>query len=156
MLRTLKKPYLLLIGDMENPVNAKTAFGLRDWVPEVCIGQMRFSSKAVDLGLPDMTPQQAAAAGAKTLLIGIAPPGGLLPQSWRPTLFQALEAGLDLVAGLHQRLTAIPALAARARELGRDIHDVRFTVSQFPVGTGIMRPGLRLLTVGTDCSLGKK
>jgi len=103
-----------------------------------------------------MTPQQAAAAGAKTLLIGIAPPGGRLPQSWHPALLQALEAGLDLVAGLHQRLTAIPALAARAKELGRDVHDVRFTDTQFPVGTGIKRPGLRLLTVGTDCALGKK
>jgi uncharacterized NAD-dependent epimerase/dehydratase family protein len=156
MLRTLKKPYLLLIGDMENPVNAKTAFGLRDWVPEACVGQMRFSSKAVDLGLPDMTPQQAAQAGAKTLLIGIAPPGGQLPESWHPTLRQALDAGLDLVAGLHQRLTAFPALVERAKELGRDIHDVRFTDTRFNVGTGIKRPGLRLLTVGTDCALGKK
>src|SRR5581483_10499009 len=121
MLRTLKKPSLLLIGDMENPVNAKTAFGLRDWVPEACIGQMRFSTRAVDLGLPDMTPQQAAAAGAKTLLIGIAPPGGQLPESWHATLLQALEAGLDLVAGLHQRLTDIPAVVERARERGRNI-----------------------------------
>jgi uncharacterized NAD-dependent epimerase/dehydratase family protein len=156
MLRTLKKPYLLLIGDMENPVNAKTAFGLKDWVPEACIGQMRFSTRAVDLGLPDMTPQQAAEAGAKTLLIGIAPPGGALPESWHPTLLQALDAGLDLVAGLHQRLTAIPALAARAKERGREIHDVRFTDTRFNVGTGIKRPGMRLLTVGTDCALGKK
>ena len=156
MLRTVKKPYLLLIGDMENPVNAKTALGLRDWVPEACIGQMRFSTKAVDVGLRDMTPQQAAEAGAKSLLIGIAPPGGALPESWHPTLLQALDAGLDLVAGLHQRLTAIAALAARAKERGREIHDVRFTDTRFNVGTGVKRPGLRLLTVGTDCALGKK
>src|SRR5688572_13053193 len=61
----LKKPYLLLVGDMENPVNAKTALGLRDWNPQACIGQLRFNDKAVDLGLPEMSPAQAAAAGAK-------------------------------------------------------------------------------------------
>ncbi len=155
-IHTLPKPYLLLIGDMENPVNAKTAFGLRDWVPEACLGQLRFSARAVDLGLPDLSPEQAAAAGAKTLLIGIAPPGGQLPQSWHGCLLEALDAGLDLAAGLHQRLAAIPVLAERAKVLGRQIHDVRYSDTRFNVGTGIKRPGLRLLTVGTDCALGKK
>ena len=75
----IKKPYLLLIGDMENPNNAKTAFGLRDWTPEACVGQMRFGGKSVDIGLPEMSPAQAVSAGAKTLVIGIAPSGGQLP-----------------------------------------------------------------------------
>jgi uncharacterized NAD-dependent epimerase/dehydratase family protein len=110
----------------------------------------------VDLGLPELTPQQAAAAGAKSLLIGIAPPGGQLPESWHATLLEALDAGLDLIAGLHQRLADIPAVAERARQRGREIHDVRYTDTRFNVGTGIKRPGLRLLTVGTDCALGKK
>jgi uncharacterized NAD-dependent epimerase/dehydratase family protein len=152
----IKKPYLLLIGDMENPVNAKTAFGLRDWAPEACIGQLRFGSKAVDLKLPELSPLQAVQAGAKTLVIGIAPPGGQLPLSWHRTLIEALEAGLDLAAGLHQRLTAIPELEACARRHGRQIHDVRHADTQFPVGTGKRRTGKRLLTVGTDCALGKK
>jgi uncharacterized NAD-dependent epimerase/dehydratase family protein len=152
----IKKPYLLLIGDMDNPVNAKTAFGLRDWSPEACIGQLRFGAKAVDLGLPEMTPSQAASAGAKTLVIGIAPPGGRLPDHWHGTLIDALRAGLDLAAGLHQRLSEIPDIAQCAATLGRQIHDVRHSDTQFAVGNGRRRSGRRLLTVGTDCALGKK
>lgn len=152
----LRKPYLLLIGDMDSPINAKTAFGLKDWVPESCLGQLRFSDRAVDLGLPDLSPREAAARGAKTLVIGIAPPGGQLPASWQPVLMEALEAGLDLAAGLHQRLTSIAAVAQCALRLGRGIHDVRHCDTRFPVGSGIRRPGRRLLTVGTDCVVGKK
>src|SRR6185437_2326641 len=139
-----------------NPRNAKTAFGLRDWMPDACIGQLRFKPTAVDLKLPDMTLADAVASGAKTLIVGITPPGGQLPESWRPTLVAALEAGLDLAAGLHQRLRDIPEIAAAAARHGREIHDVRHGDVKCPVGTGIKRPGLRLLTVGTDCALGKK
>jgi uncharacterized NAD-dependent epimerase/dehydratase family protein len=155
-IHSIKKPYLLLIGDTENPNFAKTAFGLRDWTPEACVGQLRFSDKAVDLGLPEMSPSQAMSAGAKTLVIGIAPPGGQLPASWHRTLLDALNAGLDIAAGLHQRLGEIAEIAACARRLGRQIHDVRRSDMTFAVGTGERRSGRRLLTVGTDCVLGKK
>jgi len=154
--RQIQKPYLLLIGDMDNPINAKTALGIRDWTPEACLGQLRFSPQAVDLGLPELTPAQAAAAGAKTLVIGIAPPGGQLPERWHTTLIEALEAGLDLAAGLHQRLSAIGPVAAKAAALRRTLHDVRYSDTRFLVGTGLRRSGKRLLTVGTDCALGKK
>lgn len=152
----IRKPYLLLVGDVENPINAKTAFGLRDWVPEVCLGQLRFTKRAVDLRLCDLSLREAVVRGAKTLVIGIAPPGGQLPLSWREVLVEALEAGLDLVAGLHQRLASIPEVASCAKRLGRQISDVRHCELRFPVGTGIRRSGLRLLTVGTDCVVGKK
>lgn len=155
-IHTLKKPYLLLIGDTTSPLFAKTAFGLRDWTPEACIGQLRFARDAVDLKLPELTPSEAVAAGAKTLVIGIAPVGGRLPPSWHGTLIEALEAGLDLAAGLHERLAAIPAISACAERCGRRIHDVRHGDLRFAVGTGERRSGRRLLTVGTDCSLGKK
>jgi uncharacterized NAD-dependent epimerase/dehydratase family protein len=141
---------------MENPINAKTAFGLRDWVPESCLGQYRFSDRAVDLGLPDLSLRDAASRGAKTLIIGIAPPGGQLPPSWSQVLIEALEEGLDLAAGLHQRLKSIPAIADCALRLGRLVHDVRHCDATFPVGTGLVRSGRRLLTVGTDCVVGKK
>ncbi|MET4754634.1 DUF1611 domain-containing protein [Bradyrhizobium sp. RT11b] len=152
----IQKPYLLMIGDMDDPGNAKTAFGLRDWAAEACIGQFRFTEKAVDLDLPDMTPGLAAVAGAKTLIVGIAPPGGQLPETWHAFLEGALKAGLDLAAGLHQRLSTIPALAECATALGRKIHDVRHYDARLAVGSGIRRAGKRLLTVGTDCALGKK
>lgn len=152
----IEKPYLLLIGDVENPKSAKTAFGLRDWIPEACIGQLRFNERAVDVGLPDLSPEEARAAGAKTLVIGIAPAGGQLPESWNRTLLNALHTGLDIAAGLHQRIGEIPEIKACAARLGRQIHDVRHSSTKFAVGTGKRRPGLRLLTVGTDCALGKK
>ena len=152
----INKPYLLLIGDTVDPRNAKTAFGLRDWTPDACLGQLRFNRNAVDLGLPEMSPQEAATAGAKTLVIGIAPVGGRLPDSWHGTLLDALEAGLDLAAGLHQRLGGIAEISACATRLGRQIHDVRHSDKSFPVGSGERRSGKRLLTVGTDCALGKK
>lgn len=152
----LRRPYLLLIGDVDNRINAKTAFGLRDWSPEACIGQLRFTERAVDLGLREMTPREAATRGAKTLVVGIAPPGGQLPTTWHGALIDALEAGLDLAAGLHQRLRDIPEIARAASRLGRQIHDVRHCDQMFSVGTGIARRGRRLLTVGTDCVVGKK
>lgn len=155
-LHELRKPYLLLIGDQDNPINAKTAYGLRDWVPEACLGQQRFTDAAVDLGLRELSPRQAAALGAKTLIVGIAPPGGQLPASWYAVLVEALEAGLDLAAGLHQRLRDIPQIAHCARRVGREIHDVRHCDAVFPVGRGVRRSGRRLLTVGTDCAVGKK
>jgi uncharacterized NAD-dependent epimerase/dehydratase family protein len=154
--REIRKPYLLMIGDMESPSNAKTAFGLRDWASEDCIGQLRFHERAVDLGLPQMSPREAALAGARTLVVGIAPVGGRLPESWHSTLMEALSSGLDIAAGLHQRLRDIPQIARCAVEFGRQIHDVRHSDGRFSIATGERRSGRRLLTVGTDCAIGKK
>ncbi|WP_367279831.1 DUF1611 domain-containing protein, partial [Sphingosinicella sp.] len=153
---TIKKPFLLIIGDMTNPRNAKTAFGLRDWARADCLGQLRFTEEAVDIGLPSMTVLQAAAEGVKTAVIGIAPHGGVLPTQWVPIMQDVLRAGLDIASGLHSRLNDIPEIADLAAALGRTLHDVRHTTLSLPVGNGKPRAGLRLLTVGTDCALGKK
>ena len=152
----IETPYLLFLGDVEIEIDAKTAFGLRDWARDSCLGQFRLSPTAVDLGLPDMTPSEAVAAGAKTLVCGIAPTGGAIPHRWLDALVAALEAGLDLAAGLHDKLNATSRLAEAAKRLGRKLHDVRVPAPRYPVGTGRKRQGLRLLTVGTDCALGKK
>ena len=77
----LPAPHLLFLGDITNPLDAKTAIGLRDWRPEQCVGQWRLPGCTVDLGLPDMTPAAAVAAGAKSVLIGVAPLGGALAPS---------------------------------------------------------------------------
>lgn len=150
------KPYLVFLGDVGDELYAKTAFGLRDWVPGACIGQRRLPGCAVDLGVPDMTPAQAHAAGARTLVIGVAPVGGALPGHWIPELLAALQAGLDLASGLHQKLADESTIAEAARRFGRTLHDVRHANRSFPVGSGKKRSGKRLLTVGTDCALGKK
>lgn len=152
----LRKPYLLFIGDVQTAVNAKTAFGLVDWCPDDVLGELAFPEAAVSTGKPALSVADAAAAGAGSLLIGIAPVGGRLPDHWLPTLLDAVNAGLDIVSGLHTRLTDIPELAAAAAAAGVNLHDVRHGAWPRVTGTGRKRSGQRVLTVGTDCALGKK
>nr|WP_232283617.1 DUF1611 domain-containing protein [Sphingomonas sp. PAMC 26617] len=107
-------------------------------------------------GLPSFMPAAAFAAGARALLIGVATPGGLIPANWLPTLIASLEAGLEIVSGMHARLSDIDVLRTTAARLGRRLVDVRTPPTNIAVASGQRRPGRRLLTVGTDCALGKK
>lgn len=93
------KPYLVFVGDAPESAYTKTAQGVRQWAPDACVGQWRLASTAIDLGLPEMSPAAAHAAGARSMLIGIAPIGGLLPDAWIPMVIEALEAGLDIEIG---------------------------------------------------------
>jgi uncharacterized NAD-dependent epimerase/dehydratase family protein len=102
-----------------------------------------------------MTIGQGVAAGARTLIVGVANAGGIIPENWLGTLVSALEAGLDIASGLHDRLADIPELREVAEARGRCLFDVRHPSRTFAVGTGERRAGRRLLTVGTDCSVGK-
>jgi len=152
---TLRTPYLLFIGDAPDQLAAKTAAGVAFWRPEACLGQLRLPDCKADLKLPDMTVGEAANAGVKTIIVGTTNRGGVLGEGWEPLLMQALELGMDLASGLHHRLSDIPALRETAARCGRQIADVRHPDREFPVGNGLKRPGKRLLTVGTDCSIGK-
>ncbi|HEY0686551.1 MAG TPA: N-acetyltransferase DgcN [Steroidobacter sp.] len=149
-------PYLLFLGDVTELAAAKTAAGILQWRPELCIGQIRAPGGTVDLGLPEMRPAEAAKHGARTMIIGIANAGGFIPDSWLPTILVALEAGLDIAAGMHTRLVDVPQIRETASRLGRTLHDVRQPTQSFVPGSGRKRSGLRLLTVGTDCAVGKK
>lgn len=154
---SLPSPYLIFLGDVPTDADAKTGFGLRDWAPERCVGELALPDCPVTLNLPRLSPAAAKAAGAKSLIIGVAPMGGRIPDNWVPYLIAALEAGLDLISGMHMRLGSIPEVAAVAARLGRGLWDVRHAnPAKIPVGTGRKRTGKRLLTVGTDCALGKK
>ncbi len=152
----LPAPYLLFLGDTTEPGYAKTAFGLRDWAPEHCLGEFRCAGATVSAGLPLLTPQQAHDAGARALVIGVANAGGVIPDSWIDALVEAMQAGLDIVSGMHMRLVEIPRLRDAAASHGRRLFDVRQPPSGIRVGSGRRRGGKRLLTVGTDCALGKK
>ncbi len=152
----IEKPYLLYLGDVANDLYAKTAFGLRDWLPGTCVGQFRRPGCVVDAQLPDMTPAEAVLAGAKTLVIGVASVGGGLPEAWIDDLAVAMRAGLHVASGMHQRLVDAPVLRELSKALGLHLHDVRHNGRTYPVATGKKRSGHRLLTVGTDCALGKK
>lgn len=149
-------PYLIYLGDTPMAELAKTGAGLAFWRPERCLAQLREAGCAADLGLPDMDLQTAIAKGAKTLVIGTSAPGGQLPPHWVARLVQALEAGLDIASGLHMPLRAIPAINDAANRTGRRVHDVRLSGGPHPIATGLPRTGHRLLTVGTDCAVGKK
>lgn len=152
----LPQPYVLFLGDTTIAGFAKTAFGLKDWAPDKCVGELRLPGATVTTGLDALTAAEAHARGARALVIGVANLGGVIPANWRASLIEALEAGLDLIAGMHMRLTDIPELAEAAHRLGRQLIDVRVPPPHIPVGTGRKRSGKRLLTVGTDCALGKK
>ncbi|MEO1657726.1 MAG: DUF1611 domain-containing protein [Pseudomonadota bacterium] len=151
----LRTPYLVFLGGCESEAFGKTALGIRDWTSFV-IGQQRFSSQVIDLGVPDLTAAEAKAAGAGSFVIGVSAIGGLLPDDWREAILSAIEAGLDVVSGLHHRLNDEPSFVAAAKLHGVTLHDIRHADRPLTVGTGSRRSGHRLLSVGTDCALGKK
>ncbi|KAA5605869.1 DUF1611 domain-containing protein [Roseospira marina] len=151
----LSQPYLLFLGDAADHLAAKTARGIQYWRPNACVGQLSLPGCKTDLGLPEMTVEEAAARGAATLVVGVANRGGIIGESWRAVFRDALAAGLDIAAGLHNRLADIPELMDAAQEHGRVLHDVRHPKDTFPVAHGVPRPGKRVLAVGTDCSVGK-
>lgn len=152
----IETPYLMFLGDVPDRLAAKTAYGIADWRPDWCIGQIRLLGCAADLGIPDLTLDEALAKGCRTMVIGVANAGGVLPEHWVAEIVAALEAGFDIASGLHARLAAVPAIAEAAERRGRALHDVRHTSETFATGKGTKRPGRRLLAVGTDCSVGKK
>jgi uncharacterized NAD-dependent epimerase/dehydratase family protein len=152
----LPSPYLLFLGDVASPAYAKTAFGLRDWARDRCVGEFALPGCVISAGLRVMTPAEARLAGAQALVIGIANEGGVIPQSWVPALVEAIEAGLDVISGMHIRLGSVGALREAAERTGRRLIDVRVPPDGLTVGNGRKRSGKRLLTVGTDCALGKK
>ncbi len=151
----LQRPYLLFVGDARDQLAAKTAAGVLQWRREWCLGQVRFAGCRAELDIPDMSIAEGVTAGARTLIVGVANAGGVIPESWIETLVFALEAGLDIASGLHDRLAEIPAVREVAEAKGRSLFDVRYSSRTFAVGTGEPREGKRLLTVGTDCSVGK-
>jgi uncharacterized NAD-dependent epimerase/dehydratase family protein len=152
----LPQPYLLFLGDTTEKGYAKTAFGLRDWAAERCVGEWSCAGATVSTGLPRLTPKEARARGARALVIGVANTGGVIADSWIASLVEALESGLDIISGMHSKLGNVPQLKAAAERLGRRLIDVRTPPKSIPIGTGAKRSGKRLLTVGTDCAIGKK
>ncbi len=152
----LNAPYLIFLGDEPQASHAKTGMGIAYWRPELCVGQCRLPGSGVDLGLPDMTPAEAAAAGARSIIWGVAGVGGSIPDHWTQTLFDAVNAGLDCVAGTHDSLSHVPGLAEAAAKASVRLVDIRKPPDVLPIGTGVKRRGRRLLTIGTDCVVGKK
>ncbi len=92
------------------------------------------------------------------MLIGIAPAGGQLPAAWRRSIIEALRAGLHILSGLHTMLADDPEFSALAASKGLTITDLRRIPDESKVvsrGTWRMRRARTVLTVGTDCKIGK-
>ncbi|MDJ0955368.1 MAG: DUF1611 domain-containing protein, partial [Arenicellales bacterium] len=151
----IEQPYLLFLGDAQDDLAAKTAFGVYNWRPQACVGQVRLPGCVPRLDLPEMSMEQGVSAGAKTLMIGAANRGGVIAQSWEQSLIEALECGLDIANGLHVRVSDFPRVRDAAERNNRKLHEARSAEGPYPVGNGEPRSGHRLLTVGTDCSVGK-
>ena len=151
----IETPYLLFLGDAPDMLAAKVAIGIRDWRPENAVGQISLPGCGADLGLTEMTLAEAKEAGAKTVVIGVANRGGMISQSWKELLVQALEMGFDIASGLHNLLRDENDLVAAAQTHGCTLHDVRIPTVAYPIANGKPRTGKRCLAVGTDCSVGK-
>lgn len=151
----IETPYLLFLGDAPDQLAAKVAQGIKDWRPQNAVGQIRLEGCLADVGLTDMTLEEARAAGAKTLVIGVANRGGVISPAWKEVLIAALEMGYDLASGLHNLLRDEGDLVAASQTFGGTLHDVRVPSVGYPIANGVKRSGKRVLAVGTDCSVGK-
>ena len=147
-------PYLLYLGNARDHLAAKTARGLAHWRPQWCVGQFRGSECKTTLGLPDLDFRQAVEAGANTMIVGVANAGGVMDDEAVQHVVAALDAGMNIASGLHQRLASYPAIVDAAKRSGRFLFDAR-QPPPLSVGNGRRRTGRRLLAVGTDCSVGK-
>ena len=151
----IQTPYLLFLGDAPDQLAAKVAQGIKDWRPENAVGQFRMPACGTTVGLQDMTLEEGLAAGAKTLVIGVANRGGHISAEWKEILVSALNMGYDIASGLHNLLRDENELMAAARVNGRTLFDVRIPSVAYPIANGKNRTGKRCLAIGTDCSVGK-
>ena len=151
----LRKPYVLFLGDVEDNLAAKVAFGVNDWRGNDCVGQIRLDGCKASIDLPQISIIEAKEKGAKTLIVGVANRGGGISKSWHASLIEAANMGLDVASGLHELLDTVPGLEEAAKKNNAVLHDARIPKGPFPIASAQHRSGHRLLTVGTDCSVGK-
>ncbi len=151
----IQTPYLLFLGDAPDNLAAKVAQGIADWRPGNAVGQFRMEGCRADVGLTDMTLEEAKAAGARTLVVGVANRGGRISAAWTEILVQALRMGFDIASGLHNLLRDEKELMSAARVNGQTLFDVRIPSVAYPIADGVKRTGRRCLAIGTDCSVGK-
>jgi uncharacterized NAD-dependent epimerase/dehydratase family protein len=146
---------------------AKTATGVMRYArsPTVAVIDSTRAGTAAGDHVPGMTsdvPVVATLADTlrfepTTLLVGVAPAGGKLPDAYRRAILEALDNGLDVESGLHDFLGDDPDFDSAARLAGREIHDLRRAPHglNVPTGANLAVPTHTVLTVGSDCALGK-
>ncbi|MCA9231115.1 MAG: DUF1611 domain-containing protein [Planctomycetales bacterium] len=154
---------VLLTEGFSEPITAKTATSVIRYgrFPTIAILDSHEAGKTAqqlfDIGgdIP-VVAKLSEAAGANTLMIGIAPPGGKIPDSWRPIILEAIHSGMDVVSGLHDFLSANEEFVAAAKKAGVNLVDVRKNNEHDVANRLNWRDQcLRIHTVGQDCSIGK-
>jgi len=161
-----RRRYVVLSEGAFGGLASKTAMGVirygRDEVVAVLDSRQAGRSVREWLGDAYEIPIVADLADAlarrpDTLLIGIAPQGGRIPPDWRRTILSAIDAGLDVVSGLHEFISDDPEFATAARTVGVELVDHRKPPDFQGVSSGRQhRAGTKvILTVGTDCAIGK-
>jgi uncharacterized NAD-dependent epimerase/dehydratase family protein len=160
-------PRFLIVADGDfAPMTSKTANSVIRYLPDRTVGVVdrQQAGKTVQdvLGFGGAMPivgsmREGLALGPTAVLIGIAPQGGRMPAEWRAWLAEALDHGCDLWSGLHTFLGDDPVLAEKARAHGRKILDLRRPPPDLPIASGLAKTvdPLVVLTVGTDCNVGK-
>ncbi len=151
----IQLPYLLFIGDATDTLSIKMAKSVADWRPDQVVGEYALDGCTTTTNMPRLNIAEAKAKGAKSFVLGFANSGGYLDKHYIPYLLEAIEAGMDIVSGLHQKLESFPEVKKHAEEFQVNLINVRHPTDSFKTGTGVKRAGKRLLTVGTDCSVGK-
>ena len=154
---------VILTDGHSNPLTAKTACSVLRYCQSEVIAVLDTAAAGQTaeqlLGTGGTTPVVAdldSAPDAKTLLIGIAPPGGKIPEHWRPTILEAIARGMKIVSGLHEFLADDPEFAAAAVTAGTELVDVRNNDEHDVANrVGVRSDCLRILTVGQDCCVGK-
>jgi D-glutamate N-acetyltransferase len=155
------KRYLILAeGQSGDPHYGKTMRGVVDYSPILTVAILDSQRPGeTHKGIPVVgTVAEALPHGPTTALVGVATQGGRFPPAWRELLKQSIQAGLDLESGLHEFVSEDPELVALAEQHGVELLDLRKPPSDLNVPTGEnLRLGAKtVLTVGSDCAIGKK
>jgi uncharacterized NAD-dependent epimerase/dehydratase family protein len=158
--------FLVIAEGAFSPETSKTANSAIRYLPERVVGVLDSTAQGRTvrevLGFGGAIPvvrtiEEGFALRPEAVLVGIAPAGGQLPETWRPWILAALDRGLPVWSGLHTYLGRDPEFAARAKRAGVEIRDLREPTAQLTVSNGLARTvdALVVLSVGSDCNVGK-
>jgi len=156
----MKRYVILAEGYSGDPHYGKTARGVIAYGSHPVVALVD-STRAgeTESGIPVLaTVRDALALRPTTALVGVATAGGRFPPAWRELLRSCIAAGLDLESGLHEFLAEDSELSALAQRHGVELRDLRKPPSDLnvPTGENLRVPARIVLTVGSDCAIGKK
>ena len=164
---TDRRRLLILTEGQFGNHSAKTAYGVIRYGSDHVVAVLDSTRAGENVGqylagqdipiLGTLSEALALAIPPDSLLIGIAPTGGRLPAAWRSIIGDAIDAGMDVLSGLHTFVGDDPDFAAAAAARGTSLVDYRRPPDRMETAVGRRHgPGKRvILTVGTDCAIGK-